>query len=72
MACYRVPFKRLSSPYEVLKLDLQQRVDARAGAAASGSLSSLPELLWESDTQMKVDITSDGYWNGVAFWFEVS
>jgi len=28
--------------------------------------------MWESDTQLEVHAASDGLWNGVAFWFEVS
>ena len=67
----RVPFKRLSSPFEVLALDLQQRVDAVAGAAASGSLAMMPKAQWETEAQLQIKITSGGLWNGVACWFEV-
>ena len=67
----RVPHKRLSSPFPVLALDLQQRVDAIAGAALTNTSLPKTDFMWESDTQLKVQATSDGLWNGVAFWFEV-
>ncbi len=70
MRC-RVPHKRLSSPFPVLALDLQQRVDAIAGAALTHTSLPTTDLMWESDTQLKIHATSDGLWNGVAFWFEV-
>ena len=46
-------------------------MDAVAGAAATQGPMPQPDLQWESDTQLKVEATSDGLWNGVAFWFEV-
>ena len=70
--CCRVPHQRLSSPFPVLGLDLQKRVDAVAGAALTHTSLPKADSLWESDTQLKVQATADGLWNGVAFWFEVS
>jgi len=52
-------------------LDLQQRVDAIAGAALTNTSLPKTDLVWESDAQLKIHATSDGLWNGVAFWFEV-
>ena len=46
-------------------------MDAVAGAAATKCTMPKPDLQWESDTQLKVEVTSDGLGNGVAFWFEV-
>ena len=66
----REPYKRLSSPFQVLHLNLQQRVDAVAGAAARHQ-PARPALQWESDALMDVAITTGGVWNAVAFWFEV-
>ncbi|DBA90775.1 TPA: hypothetical protein ACH3X1_003982 [Trebouxia sp. C0004] len=67
----RVPHKRLSSPFPVLALDLQQRVDAIAGAGLTNTSLPKTDFMWESDTQLRIHATSDGLWNGVAFWFEV-
>lgn len=66
----REPYKRLSSPFKVLHLNLQQRVDAVAGAAARHQ-PARPTLQWEADTLMEVPVTTGGVWNAVAFWFEV-
>jgi len=46
-------------------------VDAIAGAALTHTSLPNTDLVWESDTQLKVHVSSDGLWNGVAFWFEV-
>lgn len=54
----------------MLHLNLQQRVDAIAGAAARHQ-SARPVLQWESDAVMDVAVTTGGTWNAVAFWFEV-
>ena len=67
---YREPCKRLSAPFQVLGLNLQQRVDAIAGAAAR-QVSVKAALQWEVDKQITVDITQGGLWNAVTFWFEV-
>ena len=61
----------MSSPFPVLALDLQQRVDAKAGAALTNISLPKKDFMWESDTQLKIHATADGVWNGVAFWFEV-
>ena len=60
----------MSAPFEVLNLNLQQRVDAIAGAAAR-HLPINTVLQWEMDKQMKVEIIQGGLWNAVGFWFEV-
>ena len=67
------PYKRLSHPFPVLGLDLQQRVDAIAATAAcsSSSAAALPPLQWETDQRMSIAVDRDGVWNAVAFWFEV-
>ncbi len=46
-------------------------MDAIAGAALTNTSLPKTDLVWESDTQLKIHATSDGLWNGVAFWFEV-
>lgn len=73
MLC-RFPHKRLSDPFPVINLNLQQRVDAIAAIAASASSPSAAALLplqWESDQTMPVTVSTGGIWNAVAFWFEV-
>lgn len=67
---HREPCKWLSAPFSVLSLNLQQRVDAIAGAAAQ-QVSVKAALQWEVDKQLRVKITQGGLWNAVAFWFEV-
>ena len=69
----RFPHQRLSDPFPVIDLNLQQRVDAIAAIAASSSSSAaaLPPLQWESDQTMPVTVSTGGIWNAVAFWFEV-
>ena len=64
-AANRVPFRRLSNPFQAAKVDLQARVDSAAGAA------ELPQALWESDEVLSVCATAVGTWNAVATWFEV-
>ena len=64
---------KLSDPFPVINLNLQQRVDAVAAIADSSSCSTaaLPRLQWESDQTMTVTTSTKGIWNAVAFWFEV-
>ena len=51
--------------------------DGRGGDSSSGSKDGAQdspargEAVWELDASLEVQVTADGQWNAIAFWFEV-
>ncbi len=79
----RVPHRVLSAPFPLQTLDLQARVDALTGQHAmsargasapqaegvEGEVPSAPSP-WEWDDTLEVQVTAEGVWNAIAFWFD--
>lgn len=82
-----IPHQKLSKPFLACTVHLQDRVQSKLSLFTTtseegdgvlhqesgnhGVHGAAAECCWEIDEHIDVEITGDGWWNGIVYWFEL-